>query len=70
MASLVLGLILCGLGLPTLVLGLLTVDPAEGWSFPTFAIAMGALWLLAGVVLVLASLVFRHTRRPSDAEPH
>lgn len=62
MGSLILGMILAGIGAPVLVLGLLTVDPDEGWSFPTFAIAMGSLWLLAGLVLVLASLVWRRTR--------
>ena len=68
MASLVLGWILVGLGAPVLVLGLLLVDPDEGWSFPTFAIAMGLLWLLAGLVLVLASLIFRRHRDGGQPE--
>lgn len=59
LGSLVLGLLLVGLGAPVLLLGLLTLDPDEGWSLPTFALTIGALWLLAGLVLLLASWAFR-----------
>lgn len=69
MLSLILGLIGAALGAVLLVVGLLTVDPEEGWSLPTFLISLGAIYLLGGMVLVLASLVFRRLRDRSSADP-